>query len=211
MRSLRSLRRRIAARRDDRGIATVEMAIIAPLLALLFGGIIEFGFLWRDDLTASASTRASARVVSNLGDNHLADYEALLALDAGLSGVDNLVVEGVLIYDASALDGDPHASCFDGSGNPQTSVGHCNYYTAVQLDAVSGLSCSPSCAEFPDDPSCASGWAQAFCPQSRSTNQGTGTSIVGVWVRMKRDFVTGLFPGDGVTITDQTVMRVEPG
>lgn len=197
--------------RGERGVAMVEMAIVAPLLALLIGGIVEFGMLWRDDLTASASTRASARVASNLGDSHLADYEALLALDAGLSGLNNLDIEGVLIYEASAADGDPHPSCFDGSGDPRASTGRCNYYTGAQIAAVSGVDCSVACAEFPDDASCASGWATAFCPQSRSTNQGAGTTIVGVWVRVQRDFITGLIPGDGVTITDQTVMRVEPG
>ena len=196
--------------RGERGVAMVEMALVAPLLALLIGGIVEFGMLWRDDLTASASTRASARVVSNLGDDHLADYEALLALNAGISGLTNLNVDGVLVYEASAADGEPHASCFDGSGDPVASAGRCNFYTAAQLTAISGIDCSVACAEFPDDAACASGWATYFCPQLRSTDQGAGTSLVGIWVRINRDYVTGLFPGTGVTITDQTVMRVEP-
>jgi hypothetical protein len=208
------LRLRTAVRRrrsrGDRGVAMVEMAIVAPLLALIVGGMVEFGMLWRDDMTASSSTRAAARVASNLGDDSLADYEALLALDAGLSGLTNLNIEGVLIYDASAADGEPHASCFDGSGDPVDSAGRCNYYSAAELVAISGIDCSVACAEFPDDASCASGWATYFCPQTRSTNQGTGTTVVGVWVRIQRDYITGLLPGDGVTITDQTVMRVEP-
>ncbi|MEZ5243941.1 MAG: pilus assembly protein [Acidimicrobiales bacterium] len=210
---LRRLRRASDRRaRGERGVAMVEMAIVAPLLALVIGGMVEFGMLWRDDMTASASTRAAARVASNLGDDNLADYEALLALDAGLSGLTNLNVEGVLIYNASASDGEPHPSCFDASGDPVDSAGQCNYYTAAELAAVSSLSCSPpgGCAEFPDDASCASGWATYFCPQTRSTNQGAGTTIVGVWVRIQRDYITGMLPGDGVTITDQTVMRVEP-
>ncbi|MEQ8842503.1 MAG: pilus assembly protein [Acidimicrobiales bacterium] len=197
--------------RGERGVAMVEMAIVAPLLALILGGIVEYGMLWRDDLTASASTRAAARVASNLGDDHLADYEALLALDAGMSGLNNLNIEGVLIYEASAADGEPHSSCFDAAGDPIPRPGRCNYYSAAQLDAISGISCKPSaCAEFPDDATCASGWATNFCPQSRSNSQGAGTTVVGVWIRIQRDFITGLIPGDGVTITDRTVMRVEP-
>jgi hypothetical protein len=208
---LQRLRRASARRaRGERGVAMVEMAIVAPLLALVVGGMVEFGMLWRDDMTASASTRAAARVASNLGDDNLADYEALLALDAGLSGLTNLNVEGVLIYNASAADGEPHPSCFDGSGDPVDSAGRCNYYTAAQLTAISGIDCSTACSEFPDDASCASGWATYFCPQTRSTSQGSGTTIVGVWVRIQRDYITGMLPGDGVTITDQTVMRVEP-
>ena len=64
--------------RNDRGLAMVEMAIVAPLLALLMAGILEYGTLWRDDLTVTSSSRAATRVVSNLGTDHLSDYEALL-------------------------------------------------------------------------------------------------------------------------------------
>ena len=105
--------------RNDDGVALVEMALVAPLLALLVAGIVEFGTLWRDNLTVATSTRAAARVVSNLGDSRLADYEALLTLDAALGGVDGLTVEGVLIYNAAAADGEPHSSCFDVAGDPQ--------------------------------------------------------------------------------------------
>jgi hypothetical protein len=31
-----------------------------------------------------------------------------------------------------------------------------------------------------------------------------------VWVRVDRGWFTDMFPGDGITIDDQTVMRVEP-
>ncbi len=197
--------------RSDEGVALVEMALVAPLLALLVAGIVEFGTLWRDNLTVASSSRAAARVVSNLGDNRLADYEALLTLDAGLGGVSGLVVDGVLIYDAAAANGEPHPSCFDGFGDPQPSVGYCNFYTGAQLASMSSLVCEPTCTEFPNNPTCAGGLTTYFCPQDdRETDQSLGNTSVGIWVRVDRGFFTGMFPGDGVTITDQTVMRVEP-
>lgn len=189
----------------------VEMAIVAPLLALLVGGIIEFGTMWRDNLTMSSSTRAAARVVSNLGDDRLSDYEALLTLDAALSGVSGLTIDGVLIYDAGAADGAPHSSCFDVAGDPQASMGHCNFYSAAQLVSISGLSCSTTCVEFPNNTNCAGGLTVYFCPQDdRETDQSAGTTNVGVWVRAERGYLTGMFPGSGVTMTDRTVMKVEP-
>jgi hypothetical protein len=195
----------------DRGVALVEMAIVAPLLALLVAGMVEFGTMWRDNLTMSSSTRASARIVSNLADERLADYEALLTLEAGLTGVDGINLHGVLIYDAGAADGQPHASCFDGTGDPQASAGHCNFYSAADVAMMPGLSCAVTCAEFPNNANCAGGLTVYFCPQEdRETDQALGTANVGIWIRADRPYITGLLPGNGVTMTDSTVMKVEP-
>ncbi len=135
--------------RDDRGVALVEMVIVAPLLALLIGGIVEYGMLWRDDLSATTSTRAAARVASNLGDDNLADYEALLSLSSGLASIDGVTIEGVLIYEGSAADGAPDSSCFDSSGDPRSWSGECNYYSSADLVTVGGIDCSVSCSQFP--------------------------------------------------------------
>jgi len=189
----------------------VEFAIVAPLLALLFAGIVEYGTLWRDNLTVTSSTRAAARVVSNLGQNHLADYEAILSLDSGLAAIDGVTVEGALVFEASAVNGAPHPSCFDGGGDPQNSAGRCNFYTGAQIAAMASIDCSVSCSEFPNNSNCAGALTTYYCPQTdRETDQASGLSSVGVWVRINRDYFTGLFPGNGVTITDQTVMKVEP-
>lgn len=204
--------RRLRSRRanGDRGAAMIEMVIVVPFLPLIVAGIFEFGTLWRDDLTVSMSTRAAARVVSNLGDDHLADFEALLSLHSGLATVNGLTIEGVLIYNANAANGDPPSNCFDSNGDPQGASG-CNYYTAAELSSVASVNCSVSCSEFPNDASCNSGWAVNFCPQDeRSTSQAAGLASVGVWVRVSRGYLTGVFPGDGITITDRTVMRSGP-
>ena len=195
----------------DRGLAMVEMAIVAPLLALLVAGTVEYGTLWRDSQTVTSSSRASARVVSNLGDNYLADYEALLSLNAALSSIDGVTLEDVLIYDASAVDGLPDASCFDGNGDPQDSAGYCNHYSGADVAAINLIDCTVSCVEFPNNSNCAGGVTAYYCPQTdRQTDQLLGLSSVGVWVRISREYFTGMFPGDGVTIEDRTVMKVEP-
>lgn len=194
---------------DDRGAALAEFAIVVPLLGLLVAGTIEFGTAWRDSLTVTSSTRASARVVSNLGDERLADFEGLLSLRAGLSTIEGIEVEGVLVFDASAGDGSPDPLCFDGSGDPVASAaGNCNYYTGAQLEtltasAFTSTSGGTACATTAPD------WE--FCPLTeRETTLGSGLTEIGVWVRIHRDWFTSMFPGDGVTITDRTVMNVEP-
>lgn len=204
--------RRARRAAGDRGLAMVEMAIIAPFLAMIMAGIVEYGTLWRDNLTVVSSSRAATRVVSNLGDNHLADYEAVLSLNSGLSAIDGYELEYVMIYDASAADGQPHGDCFDLSGDPQdSSTGKCNVYDATDVATIVGLDCSTSCSEFPEHSCTAGSMTEHYCPMSdRETEQNVGLSSVGVYVRIKRDYFTGIFPGDGVTIEDTSVMKVEP-
>ena len=191
------------SRRGDGGLAIIEFAIVVPLLTLLFAGIVEFGMAWRDDLTIASATRSAARVASNLGDNELTDYEALLTLQAALATLDNATLEGVLIYDGSATNGDPAASCFDVNGDPQSSAaGNCNFYTEAMISSldVSNFSGGVICGA----------WDWYYCPvNERSTSQAT-LSDVGVWIRIERGWFTQMFPGDGLTMEDQTIMRVEP-
>lgn len=207
-------RRRSERANGDRGLALVEMAIVAPLLAMLMAGILEYGTLWRDNLTVTSSSRAAARVVSNLGDNHLSDREAIITLDSGLTAIDGYTLEYVMIYDASAADGSPSPTCFDSNNDPvKNSGGNCNVYTAADIATVLAVDCSVACGEFPTSGTCSGGSSMTFdfCPQAeRETNQTAGLTSVGVWVRLQRDYFTGIFPGDGVTIEDYSVMKVEP-
>ena len=98
---------------------------------------------------------------------------------------------------------------FDANGDPVASaVGNCNYYTGAQLETLSASAFTSAgggatCASTAPD------WE--FCPLTeRETTLGAGLTKVGVWVRIHRSWFTSMFPGDGVTITDRTVMNVEP-
>jgi hypothetical protein len=55
---------RLRAPAGERGASAVEMAIVLPLFILLIFGIIEFGLLMRDQLTASNVAREYARIAS---------------------------------------------------------------------------------------------------------------------------------------------------
>jgi Flp pilus assembly protein TadG len=55
--------------RNDRGQATIEVALLMTLLIMpLVFGLIEMGFLFSTHLTISASTREGARMGSNLAN-----------------------------------------------------------------------------------------------------------------------------------------------
>jgi hypothetical protein len=58
-----------AAARNERGQATVEVALILSLLVMpLVFGVVEMGFLFSSHLTISAATREGARMGSNLAN-----------------------------------------------------------------------------------------------------------------------------------------------
>ena len=180
----------------------VEFAIVVPLVALFVFGLIELGMAWRDTLTVNTAARSGARIASNLGNERLADWETISAVQAALADIDGTDIQAVIIYDAAAADGQIPSTCLSGGG---TSVlGSCNHYSPAQLQtlvegdfATSGSICS---AGSPD---------RFWCPLDRSTTQGS-LDHVGIYIRIEYDSQTDILPWEALTIDDSAVMRVEP-
>jgi len=82
--TLRSLRSRAAS---QRGAEIIEMAIVAPLLALLIAALFDFGFLFRNWEVITNAVREGARVgvlPSYTCDGAASDVES--RIDAYLTG-----------------------------------------------------------------------------------------------------------------------------
>lgn len=52
-------------RRDDRGVQLVELAIVLPILLLLFAGVAEFGRYFYEYSTAAKGARVGARYLAS--------------------------------------------------------------------------------------------------------------------------------------------------
>jgi hypothetical protein len=193
------MRRRRRRRSEDRGASLIELALALPLISLLAFGTIEFGLAWRDSMTVSNSLRSGARVGSNAGDDRLADFNILKQVEAAIAEIDNTLIERVVIYKSTTLDGEAPQACVDGT--PQ--AGLCNVYTPAQMGSLTESDFdSPTCTGDPDS---------AWCPVTREDRQVVGADYVGVWIQVHRDWITGLFPPSaGLTMTDNAVMRLEP-
>lgn len=69
-------------RRDDHGAAAVEMALVLPILILLVGGIIDFGFAFNTQVSLTHAAREGVRVEAVTGDTELAKETAENAFTA---------------------------------------------------------------------------------------------------------------------------------
>jgi hypothetical protein len=170
----------------------VEAAIVMPLLLLLVFGIIEFGFLFKDALTDANASRAGARVGSSSGQDPLADYNVLKAIQAAgaLTHVDLVVV-----FKADGPDGDVPPQCLTGGV-----AGLCNTYDATDLaiDQTTFMS-----AGYTKDDN----WPAST--RQTSISSPNGPDYLGVFVQAHHtSFVIKMFPDKD--IKDTTVMRLEP-
>lgn len=195
----------------DGGVALIEAALVLPLVVLLFLGVVEFGFAWRDVNRIERGLQQAGRVGSSLGIERFADYELLRAVDASMTGMTGASIERVVVFQASGSNGTVPAPCRTMVVSPTStsaqgsSAARCNVYSPAQVARQ-----SPS--GFPDDGSggCAGGsWDQFFCPRSRS-NSGVDLTYLGVYIRAQYRPFTSLLPGPTLTVERTTVFRLEP-
>lgn len=185
----------------ERGTVVVEFAFLLPLLALMAFGVMEFGLALQDRMAVQSATRTGARVGSAAGRAVEADMSLLLGVGSALNDIGLGNVEWVLVYRSSTADGSVPAGCMN---PPRSMGGSCNAYTGAQLrEVVEGT--APS-SWF----GCGGGSLDlSWCPAGRQTIQAVGADHLGVWVRARRSTLTGFF-GSTLTMTDRSVMRLEP-
>ena len=70
----------------ERGVVTVEMAIVVPIFVLLAFGMLEFGLAFKNKLTMAHAVNQATRSATVLGREPVADLEILQAFEAGMVG-----------------------------------------------------------------------------------------------------------------------------
>ena len=200
-RTLRELRRR--AREGERGATLVEAAFLLPLFFFLVFGILEFGFGFRHYLTVANGTRDGARTATVAGNQTDADYLILQAIQRSMSAMPEDDIDRIVVWHASGPEATVPPGCL--AGTPQADLGaECNVYAPVDFALADG--------EF-DCAGPGSAADESWCPTTRKTAT-TGTygppDYIGITIEVSYDYITGLFPGGGMTFTDTTIMRIEP-
>ena len=190
-------------RRPERGAILVEFALVATFLCLLAFGVTEIGSAWQDRLNVQTASRAGARVASGLTTDASADYETLLAVRSALQDIGPSNIQYVVVYRSATADGAVPVGCVSATGvvaSSNTATAKCNAYTGAQVLAMTA-------SQF----GCGTGKLDnTWCPTTRQNLLSVGTDYLGVWIRVKRTNTTKVL-GSGVTsITDSSVMRLEP-
>ena len=195
-----------AKTRESRGAAAIEAAIVTPVFFILIMGIVEIGLAMNDYLALSSAVRAGSRTASASGDDLHADYNTVQRILRESTALDERDIQAIVIYKAPGFgEGpftdptDPDLSCTIRSVDDV-----CNYYTAADWNRPKeqwGCQESTGGGASPDI---------SWCPTDRKVSlSGAGSDYVGVWMKVEHRWVTKMF-GNVVTLTDQSVIRLEP-
>jgi hypothetical protein len=205
-------------RRDERGAAAVEAALVTPVLVLLVFGIIEFAFLLRDYNVVSSDVRVGARIASTGAGAGPG------VCDTGYSGAPPCTPASSPSLAQLAAD----AIQRQGSAMPANQINYILVYKANDkgYPGANGSTTMPTnCSGYAD---CvrftwqqnANGGAGAFRYADGAWNSSTisacfpGTASapldrVGVYMNATHRLMTGLF-GSSVTISDRAAFDFEP-
>ncbi len=180
---------RVRARRarGERGAAAVEAAIILPLLIFVMFGIFEVALLVNDTLLISQASRSAVRTAVAMPRDPGFDSSAVEAA-AGVLGIDTSGdIDQLIIYKA-----DPATGKLLGGGDLATCASSCIHYTWDDNSEVF----VKSSGTWPAD-------TQMACGSQAASD------FVGVQITGHHEWATGLF-GDGISLTERAVMRLEP-
>jgi Flp pilus assembly pilin Flp len=194
-------------RRDERGAAAVEAALIMPVLLVLVFGMIEMAFLMKDNVAVASATRVGARIASaapNAGPA-LCDGEvpcapgstprfaqlAADAMQANGSAIPTDQIDEIWIYNANDRG-------FLGTGS-----------------SFEGATCNAQCVRFVWSPSrLAFRYGGGDWNEVATTVCATEGARVGVRLLTTHEWVVGLdlWPGfpDDLAVDDHAVMAFEP-
>jgi TadE-like protein len=195
-------RLRARSRRGDRGAALVEAAFITPVFALLIFGMLEFGLTFRDYLTVANVSRDGARAASAYGDSLYADYNIIQVARQSSKGFRPNEIRRLVIFDAGSVGGNILSSSHPAHACLTASIGIadiCNVYDSTDLALAKSYFGCKSAQDLD----------RFWCPTSREVRASGPPDYIGVYVKARHDFITGLF-GPGMDLTDVLVMRIEP-
>ena len=186
--------------RSERGSVLVEFALVATVLVSLILGLFEMGHLWSNRQALTHASRAGARVGSQMGQEPEADSSMLFAIEAALGDQAGDLTR-VVVFEAGP-DGAMPSAC-ESAPAGYSGGSDCNVYDDIHLANLttpgwwgSGSSCGSADANW-----CSVG--------ERDTGQATATYL-GVYVEVEHRFLTSLFGAGTITMSDTTVMRLEP-
>jgi hypothetical protein len=178
----------------------VEAALLVPFLVLMLFGLIEYGVGWSASNSVSDAVGTASLDLSRGYGERSADLRVLEQLRSSPGELDLDAIDWVIVYRTAAADGAPPPACVtaaealtSGSGGVSATC------TAYHGSAVASL----TAADF-GDTSCVGDPDADFCPSTRQALLVGGTRL-GVAIQVSHGWLTGMFPGPGLTLSDHAV------
>ncbi len=187
-------------RSRERGAALVEFSFMATILVSLVLGVFEIGSAWSDHQSLTSASRAGARVASQIGVDGSADSETLYSIEAAMGGLGS-TISRIVVYEAD-INGEMPAGCATATVGYSGGL-NCNVYDA---NSISNLSTPGWWGTGGSSGSADGNWC---APSERDDAQMTAT-YVGVLIEIDRPYLTGFFGGGTQSMSEATVMRIEP-
>ncbi len=98
------LRKTTLFRRDDRGLQLVELAIVLPILIVLFAAVAEFGRYFQAYTTLAKGSRVAARYLATASATGADDLSAKrLVVYGNFAGTGSPIVEGLTVNNVDII------------------------------------------------------------------------------------------------------------
>jgi hypothetical protein len=180
------MRRGRRRRPGDRGSILVEAAFVLPICVFIMFGIIEYGMMFKDSLTATAAVRDGTRIGVTQARNpsYVTNVQAKVK-ETLLRALPGTQIQYLTIFKADPITGAP-----TGGGYESCST-DCSRFTFSAGNWVSAGG---------------SGWAAS---SQKACGGPTTTDYLGVYVRIQHAYFTGLF-GSARSLRSTSVLRLEP-
>jgi len=128
-------------RRDEQGVQLIEMAIVIPILLVLFAGVAEFGRYFYEYTTLAKASRLGARYLVSKSLNSSVNYETLaknIVVYGNTAGSGSPILSGLSPSNVEVTYAGPVA------GVPETVTVTIVSYPHVPLFDLGGLLRNPS-------------------------------------------------------------------
>lgn len=102
-------------RRDDRGVQLVELALVLPILIVLFAAVAEFGRYFKEYTTLAKGTRVAARYLATTSYCSADDLAAKrLVVYGNTAGTGNPIAPGLAVENVDIIRYDAEGAVTDG-------------------------------------------------------------------------------------------------
>ena len=180
----------VFGRSPERGASAVEAAIVTPVVMMMFFGIVELGFLFKDYMAAAGAVRAGVRMAS--ANPRYASYAQAAADQVALTGrAMNLNdVQQMWVYKVNVADDKPYGL---------SNFADCNVCVKFKWDAPTKkfVALTPNV------------WLASSQNACSSSSPGGPPDRIGVYIQLKHNGFTK-FVLSSVNISEDSIMTFEP-